>query len=384
LKVSLQNANDPPTVANAEKVIPENPVAGSVIYDARLLAKDLDAGQTLKFAITGGNIGNAFAINVTTGIITVSNAAAIDFETNPVFALKITATDNGMPVLAATGTLTIRLTDVNEGPTVTPTTFSVLENTAAGTPIGTVAVSPLPPGQTRAFAITGGNTNNAFSINANGQIVVNNAAALNFEVKPSFGLTISVTDTGTAAHTGTAVITVNLTNVNEAPVIPAQSLAVRIGATAGTVVGTVSAYDPDAGQGRSFAIVSGNGILNNVFRINATTGEITVNSQLALFFVRQFDLGIRVTDNGTPSLSTTGVVRIVVNATGTVPTRDGAIVLSQSFESSNLALIPAAASVPAPGSATPSATKVDAVALLTAKPKSTITNPLTRLLQKGK
>ncbi|HET6424718.1 MAG TPA: cadherin repeat domain-containing protein, partial [Planctomycetaceae bacterium] len=374
LRVSLTNVNDAPTIVNAEKTIPENTAAGTVVFDAKTIASDADAGQTLKYAITAGNTGNAFAINATTGIITVSNAAAIDFEANPVFSLKITATDNGTPALSSTATLTIRLSDLREGPTITPTPFAVLENTAAGTVIGTLSVSALPAGQTRSFAITAGNTNNAFSINAAGQLVVNNTAALNFEVKPSFALTVAVTDTGTTANTSTAVINVTLTNVNEAPVIPPQSLAVRTGAATGVVVGTVSASDPDVGQTRSFAIVSGNGLFNNNFRINAATGQITVGSALAVLFARQYELTVRVTDNGSPALSSTAVVRIHVNATGIVPTREAAAVSSPSLPAASVVVIPVSKPI-----------ESDTVVLSSpGKPGSITANPLARLLRKGK
>lgn len=374
LKVTLKDANDVPTIVNGDKTIPENTAAGTVVFDVKTIARDTDVGQSLQYAITAGNTGNAFAINPTTGVITVANAAAIDFETNPVFALKLSVTDNGVPAKSAIGTLTIRLTDLQEGPIVTPGTFSIPENSVAGTVVGTVVVSALPSGQTRAFAITGGNINNAFSINAAGQIVVNNPAALNFEVKPSFTLSVAVTDTGTTANTTTAGMVVNVINVNEPPVIAAQVFAVKTVTTAGTVVGTVTASDPDAGQSRSFAIVSGNGAFNDVFRINATTGQITVNNALAVFFTRQFDLGIRVTDSGSPALSATGVVRIYVNATGTVPAR--------SLPSDSISTADAGANVIAVNtSPRGSSTDGDVLPLIT-KPKATTRTILSRLLPK--
>ena len=48
-----------------------------------------------EFAITAGNTGGAFAIDPTTGAITVANAAALDFETTPSFTLTVQVTDAG-------------------------------------------------------------------------------------------------------------------------------------------------------------------------------------------------------------------------------------------------------------------------------------------------
>ena len=59
----------------------ENAANGTVV--GTVAASDPDAGDTLSYAITGGNTGGAFAINATTGQITVNNSAALDFETQP-------------------------------------------------------------------------------------------------------------------------------------------------------------------------------------------------------------------------------------------------------------------------------------------------------------
>ncbi len=70
------------------------------------------------------------------------------------------------------------------------------------------------------YSITGGNALGGFAINpATGQITVNNSAVLDYETTPSFTLTVQASD-GTL--TGTATITINLTNVVEG-VPPAQT-----------------------------------------------------------------------------------------------------------------------------------------------------------------
>jgi len=73
-------------------------------------ATDVDAGQTLTFSITAGNTNGAFAINASTGAITVANSAALDIGNTPQFQLTVQATDNGTPALSASNTITINLT----------------------------------------------------------------------------------------------------------------------------------------------------------------------------------------------------------------------------------------------------------------------------------
>jgi VCBS repeat-containing protein len=95
----------------------------------------------------------------------------------------------------------------------------VPENSANGTIVGTVTFTDPDAGQSHTFAITAGNTGGAFAITATtGQITVANSEGLGFETTPTFTLTVRVTDNGTPPLSGSAIITVNLTNVNKEPV----------------------------------------------------------------------------------------------------------------------------------------------------------------------
>ena len=68
------------------------------------------------------------------------NTAVLDYETTKSFTLKIQATDNGVPALAGTGTVTIKLTNVNERPTnISLSSTSIAENKPAGSVVGILA-----------------------------------------------------------------------------------------------------------------------------------------------------------------------------------------------------------------------------------------------------
>src|SRR4028119_2496037 len=101
---------------------------------------------------------------------------------------------------------------------------------------------------------------------------------------------------------------------NQPPAPTGGPFSVAENSPNGTVVGTVSANDPNAGQTHTFSIVSGN--TGNAFTIDSSTGQITVANSAALDFdtTPSFTLTIQATDNGTPNLSGTGTV--VVNLTG--------------------------------------------------------------------
>ncbi|HEY0510734.1 MAG TPA: IPTL-CTERM sorting domain-containing protein [Thermoanaerobaculia bacterium] len=210
----------------------------------------------------------------------------------------------------------------NRPPVVNNATFSIPENSPNGTNVGTpVTFTDPDPGQTHSYAITAGNAGGAFAINAaTGQITVANSAALDFEVTPTFSLTVQVTDNGTPVQSGTGTVTVNLTNVNEKPVVNPATFAVTEGSPNGTNVGTpVTFTDPDAGQTHTFAITAGN--TGGAFAINAATGQITVadSTQLSFATTPTYSLTVQVTDNGTPALSGTGTITVNVTAINHAP-----------------------------------------------------------------
>jgi len=301
--------NESPNVDDQTFSVAENSANGTSV--GTVLATDPDAGQSLSFAITGGNTGGAFAINSATGQITVASAGQLDFETTPQFLLTVQVIDSGTPALSDTATITVDVLDVNESPNVNNQSFSVAENSAGGTSVGTVVATDPDAGQSLSYAITGGNTGGAFAINSStGQITVASASQLDFENASSFSLTVQVTDSATPPLSDTATITVNVLDVNESPNVNNQSFSVAENSASGTSVGTVVATDPDAGQSLSFAITGGN--TGGAFAINSSTGQITVASasQLDYETTPQFLLTVQVTDSGSPAMSSTATMTI--------------------------------------------------------------------------
>jgi VCBS repeat-containing protein len=134
--IHLTNVNETPTVAPDTFAVAENSANGTAV--GSVIVNDPDLGDTLTFAVTGGNTGGAFAINAGTGQIRVANNAALDFETTSTFSLAVQATDAGG--LTHTSTVTVALTNVHEAPTVDPA--EVVLTTPPETP------PPEPPPET--------------------------------------------------------------------------------------------------------------------------------------------------------------------------------------------------------------------------------------------
>ncbi len=328
--ITVTDVNEAPTItANQTFSVPAFSPVGTEV--GTIVATDPDTtapNKTLTYIIVSGNTDNAFAINSTTGQITVANQSALNSSTPP-FNLQIEVDDGGNPSLNATETVQITVGtsgSENTAPSIASGQFfTTSEGRGVGAIVGTVvATDPdsTAPENTLTYSITGGNTNDAFSIDsATGQIKINTPSAVDFETTPQFVLQIKVADGGSPSLSATANVTINVTNVNDAPVIADdQSFGVALGSTAGTVVGIVQATDDDASapdNTLTYSIASGN--TGNAFAINASTGEITVVTPSALGSNSPFTLGITVTDGGTPARSDTKSVTINVTSTNQPP-----------------------------------------------------------------
>ena len=277
--------NEAPGVADQSFGLDENLAAGTAV--GTVAASDPDDPATpfgtLSYAITAGNAAGLFAIDDLTGEITTT--AVLDHEAAASHGLTVAVTDGGTPGLSDTALITIDVTDVNEMPDVADQSFGLDENLAAGTAVGTVAASdpddPATPFGTLSYAITAGNAAGLFAIDdLTGEITT--TAALDHEVVASHGLTVAVTDGGTPGLSDTALITIDVNDVNEAPDVADQSFGLDENLAAGTVVGMVAASDPDDPATPfgtlSYAITAGNAA--GLFAIDELTGEITTTALL--------------------------------------------------------------------------------------------------------
>jgi cadherin domain-containing protein len=110
--IELTNVNEPPAVPDQTFTVAENSPTGTAV--GPVAATDPDADQSRTFRIAAGNVANAFAIDPVTGLLTVNNPAALDYEARTSISLTVEATDSGSPALSASGTIKVDLTDVLE------------------------------------------------------------------------------------------------------------------------------------------------------------------------------------------------------------------------------------------------------------------------------
>ena len=169
------------------------------------------------------------------------------------------------------------MTNVNEAPVITTsaTTASVFENSTA---VLTFAATDVDMPTTLSWSVESGNDGGKFNINSTSGVLTFKTAP-DFESPTdtappnSYVVTVKVTDNGSPTmlsdmHT----ITVNVTNVNEAPVITTSATTASVLENS-TAVLTFSATDVDASTTLTWAVESGND--GGKFNINSTSGALS-------------------------------------------------------------------------------------------------------------
>ena len=254
----------------------------------KVIANGVDK-QPLTYAITGGNINGAFAINSTTGQITVANSSALLRTTNPTFALTVQATDS-----VSSGFATIAINLVTPA-TMTLSNNSILETASRGTIIGQFATTQ--PGSTNTYRyslVPGKADNSRFKIDTNGNLTVN--TGLNAALKNSYTIVVTSTDQNQQSITQTFQITI-LGRSN----IKLSNNSIAKGSSIGTVIGQLTTTD--AGNGNVWTYTLPSNRLNNADLTIDANGNLILNTNLSLDRRRVLRVDVVVTDQRGLSLN---------------------------------------------------------------------------------
>jgi VCBS repeat-containing protein len=289
-QIDVTNVNEAPTgISLTNASIAENAPGFTVV--GSLSAIDPDAGDTATYTLVN-DAGGLFSLAANLLMTTVP----LDFEQAASHQITVRATDAGG--LTVDRTFTIATTNVNEAPTaVALSNASIAENSAANTVVGALSAIDPDAGDTATFTLVS-DAGGLFSI-LNGNLVA--TAPLNYEQATSHSVTVRATDAGGLTHDTTFAIAT--TNVNEAPTdISLSNTVIPQGTANGTVVGALSALDPDAGDsftytladnaGGQFAVSGGNIVVAG--SLTTGTEQITVVATDAGGLSFQKTIGITV------------------------------------------------------------------------------------------
>lgn len=306
--ITVNNVNEAPVIDVQSRSVTENLPIGTLV-GTPLVATDSD-GDPLIYSVTDGNVGDAFAIDETTGQL--RTAKMLDFETVSTYSLTVQVADRltGNNPLTDSAVITVTVTDGNDPPNIESQSRTIEENSEPDTLVGApVVATDQDAGDTLTYAIISGNVGDAFAIDqSTGQITV--VAPLDFETLATYSLMVRVTDSHNESDQD--VVTVNVSNVNDPPnLAPIPDQAGTVGSL---LTFSLSATDQENGPlaYQVIAVLQQPAEPNNSTDIAISTGGVVSWTPTV---AGEYSIRISVTDNGNPPPARADVqsVRIVVS-----------------------------------------------------------------------
>ncbi len=301
-------SNNAPVFSDGDSTtltVAENTSSGVNIGSA-VSATDTD-DDTLTYSLSGTDAA-AFSIDSSSGQLRTS--ASLDYETKSTYTVTITVSDG---TLTDSITVTIKVTDVDEAPSNNApvfsdgdsTTLTVAENTSSGVNIGSAVSATDTDDDTLTYSL-GGTDATAFSIDtATGQLKTK--AALNYETKSSYTVTVTASD---GSLTDSINVTINVTNVNEAPIFSdgtttTRAIAENVGADIN--IGTVVAASDVDSTNLTYSL---SGTDAAAFSLDTKTGQLKTKATLDYETKTSYTVTITVSDG-----SHTDIITVTINVT---------------------------------------------------------------------
>ena len=315
LQIQDQNDNDPvfePKIY--ESVISEDALPGTPVLT--VTASDRDENPRLQYQIINGNVRGRFSITSQNGQGLLSVAQPLDYKQEKRFVLTISAADHGGR--SDTATLYINVSDANTFSPVfetTPYSASVFEDAPIGTTVLIVSASDGDVGENaRIIYSVSGEVVPEFSIMTNTGAIVT-TKPLDREKISGYLLTITAKDNGNPPLSDTTDVEITVADVNDnAPVFNQPSYQANIveEALIGTSILQVLAVDADQGLNSRVRYLLHEQSTADHFLLDATSGILRTNKALDREHIAKYDLVIYAVDRGSPELSTSVSVLIIV------------------------------------------------------------------------
>lgn len=264
--------------------IPESHSIGAIVRTVSARDRDTAMNGLIKYSISSGNEEGIFAINSSTGVLTL--AKALDYELCQKHEMTISATDGGWVARTGYCSVTVDVIDVNDNsPVFLPDEYfpTVLENAPSGTTVIHLNATDADSGTNAVTAYTiQSSDSDLFVIDPNTGVITTQGF-LDFETKQSYHLTVKAFNVPDEERCSFATVNIQLKGTNEyVPRFVSKLYYFEISEAApkGTIVGEVFASDRDLGtDGEVHYLIFGNSRKKG-FQINKKTGQIYVSGLL--------------------------------------------------------------------------------------------------------
>ncbi|XP_067898848.1 protocadherin Fat 4 [Heterodontus francisci] len=319
VSVILLDVNDSPPrfISSKMAYMQENSPMNTVVYKAQATDPDSGPNSYVEYTLLSHS-GNKFNIGTIDGELQLTGE--LDREEVSNYTLTVIATDKGEPPLSSSMDITVIVLDVNDNTPIFQQLLyevEISENTLSGIDLIQLTATDLDEGangQVR-YHIAHGNLNNDFRIDSVTG-VVSVAKQLDRETRPSYSLIVQAADRGSSPQTATAVVNINLTDMNDfIPIFELSPYILHVQEDAQNLpmsILQVVARDDDQGlNGQlTYAIVGGNE--EGAFSLTPS-GQLSLVMSLDRETTAQFILSVIAMDAGSPVLTGTGTITLIVD-----------------------------------------------------------------------
>ncbi|MEM6694915.1 MAG: carbohydrate-binding domain-containing protein [Pseudomonadota bacterium] len=283
--VTVEDLNEGPSAVSLDGNFVAENASGAVI--GTLSGVDPDDGDTLTYTVSDDRF------EVVDGAVKLKDGVALDHEAEAEIALEVTATDQSGASLSET--FTVKVEDLNEGPTAVSLDRSSVAENAAGAVIGTLSGVDPDHGDTLTYTLS----DDRFEV-VDGAVKLKDGVALDHEAESEIALKVTATDQSGATLTETFTVTVE--DLNEGPTAVSLDGSAVAENAAGAVVGMLSGVDPDDGDTLTYSVSDD--------RFEVVDGAVKLKDGVALDHEAEAEIALEVTatDQAGATLSETFTV----------------------------------------------------------------------------
>uniref|UniRef100_A0A665UIJ7 Cadherin domain-containing protein n=1 Tax=Echeneis naucrates TaxID=173247 RepID=A0A665UIJ7_ECHNA len=244
----------------------------------------------------------------------------LDRESEPRISLKLIAVDGGTPQRSGTVNIDITVLDANDNPPIFNQSLyraTVSENASKGTYITTVNASDADSGSnglvTYKFSNMKEQLANIFHLDGFlGTITL--VGQVDYEKEKKYEIMIEAMDQG--GLTDSSKVLIDIVDVNDnAPIINVMSFSSPVpeDSALGTTVAIINVIDADSEQNGQIICTTDNML---PFKIKSTLTNyytLVTDSSFDREAVPEYNITVRAADSGSPSLSTTTILRLKIS-----------------------------------------------------------------------
>ncbi|XP_028399271.1 protocadherin Fat 4-like [Dendronephthya gigantea] len=195
---------------------------------------------------------------------------SLNYENSKSWTVSVRARDSGKPSLYRDERLVVDVLNVNDKPfAIQLSNVQIKENSGVDAVVGNLATSDQDIGQRHAYTLLD-TAGGRFKIEGRSvKVAISNTlclqfggslCGLNYEAQASFNISIRTTDNGNPVKHFDQTFIIYLTDDNDRPRdLTLDKNKIYENATSGTVIGSFTARDEDAGQNLSFSLIDTDG-----------------------------------------------------------------------------------------------------------------------------